>query len=61
MVPPLPSETTLLGGLELGGMPLATVLSAMTGHPVVFVRKKAKEYGTWRLAEGAEVAGSRSP
>lgn len=56
MLPLLPPETTLLGGLELGGVPLATVLSAMTGHPVVFVRKKAKSYGTRRLAEGADVA-----
>ncbi len=58
MVPLLPPQTTLLGGLELGGVPLATVLSAMTGHPAIFVRKKAKAYGTQRLAEGADVAGA---
>jgi orotate phosphoribosyltransferase len=27
--------------------------------PTVFVRKQAKQYGTGRLAEGAEVAGRR--
>jgi orotate phosphoribosyltransferase len=35
------------------------MVSSLTGIPVVFVRKKAKEYGTRRLAEGAEVAGRR--
>jgi orotate phosphoribosyltransferase len=55
----VPEDTELLGGLELGGIPLVTVLSSVTGIPAVFVRKKAKEYGTRRLAEGAEVAGRR--
>jgi orotate phosphoribosyltransferase len=55
----LPAGTEVLGGLELGGVPIATVLSQRTGLPTVFVRKKAKEYGTCKLAEGAEVAGRR--
>ena len=59
MVPLLPEDTELLGGLELGGVPLATVLSARTGLPALFVRKKAKEYGTRKLAEGGEVTGRR--
>jgi orotate phosphoribosyltransferase len=50
----LPADTELLGGLELGGLPLATVLSQMTGIPVLFVRKQAKSYGTRRLAEGGD-------
>ena len=29
----------MLAGLELGGVPLATVLGQMSGLPVVFVRK----------------------
>jgi orotate phosphoribosyltransferase len=29
----------------MGGIPIATALSLKTGIPVVFVRKKAKEYG----------------
>ena len=57
MVPLIPSNTELLGGLELGGVPIATVLSQITGLPTVFVRKEAKKYGTCRLAEGANVAG----
>ena len=59
MVPLLPADTELLGGLELGGVPLATVLSQRTGLPAVFVRKRAKEYGTRKLAEGPAVAGRR--
>ena len=53
----VPVGTELLGGLELGGIPLATVLSTRTGLPALFVRKKAKEYGTCKLAEGPGVAG----
>ncbi|SEO93052.1 orotate phosphoribosyltransferase [Paenibacillus sp. OV219] len=46
-----------IGGLEMGGIPIATALSLKTGIPVVFVRKKAKEYGTSKLAEGIDVKG----
>lgn len=59
MVGLLPEGTELLGGLELGGVPIATILSARTGLPALFVRKKAKEYGTCKLAEGPDVAGRR--
>ncbi|SEB75675.1 orotate phosphoribosyltransferase [Nocardioides exalbidus] len=55
----LPEDTELLGGLELGGVPIATTVSAKTGLPALFVRKKAKEYGTCKLAEGPDVAGRR--
>jgi orotate phosphoribosyltransferase len=47
----------LLGGLEMGGIPIVTALSARTGLPALFVRKKAKDYGTCKLAEGPDVAG----
>ena len=59
MVPLVPTETDLLGGLELGGVPIVTMLSAITGLPALFVRKEAKTYGTCRLAEGAEVEKRR--
>lgn len=55
----VPDGTDLLGGLELGGIPLATMLSARTGLPALFVRKQAKTYGTCKLAEGPEVDGRR--
>ncbi|WP_426245719.1 orotate phosphoribosyltransferase [Nocardioides sp. LHG3406-4] len=59
MVHLLPAGTELLGGLEMGGIPIVTVLSADTGLPALFVRKKAKEYGTCKLAEGPDVEGRR--
>ena len=40
-------------------MPLATALSLRTGLPAIFVRKRPKEYGTCRLAEGGDIAGRR--
>jgi orotate phosphoribosyltransferase len=55
----VPSGTEALAGLELGGVPIATALSKVTGIPALFVRKEAKPYGTARLAEGGEVEGRR--
>src|SRR3954447_25758107 len=55
----LPEDVDLIGGLEMGGIPLVTALSARTGLPALFVRKQAKEYGTCKLAEGPDVAGRR--
>lgn len=52
-------EGDVLAGLELGGIPIATVLSQQTGLPVCFVRKQAKQYGTCRLAEGAAIDDRR--
>jgi orotate phosphoribosyltransferase len=40
-------------------VPIATVLSARTGLPALFVRKQAKTYGTNKLAEGPDVDGRR--
>lgn len=48
-----------LAGLEMGGIPLATMLAQFTGLPTLFIRKTAKEYGTCRYAEGGEVKGKR--
>lgn len=55
----IPPETDALAGLELGGVPLATALSLRVGLPTVFVRKRAKAYGTCQLAEGGPVRGRR--
>jgi orotate phosphoribosyltransferase len=55
----VPEGTEALAGLELGGVPIATVLSQLTGLPAVFVRKARKDYGTCRLAEGVDVVGRR--
>ncbi|TLS53932.1 orotate phosphoribosyltransferase [Paenibacillus antri] len=53
----IPIGTEVLAGLEMGGIPIATALSLKTGIPVAFVRKKAKEYGTCKLAEGIDFQG----
>ena len=57
MVDLIPPGTEVLAGLELGGIPIGTMLSHYSGIPAAFVRKEAKAYGTARLAEGAEVSG----
>ena len=59
LAPLVPGGTDALAGLELGGVPIATMLSQVTGIPAVFVRKESKTYGTCQLAEGADVAGRR--
>lgn len=55
----IPPGTEILAGLELGGVPVATALSLKSNIPVAFVRKKAKEYGTCKLAEGIDVKNKR--
>ena len=55
----LPSTFDKLAGLELGGIPLAVLLSRKTGKPCLFVRKKAKTYGTENLIEGGYKAGEK--
>ena len=59
LAPLVPSGIDALAGLELGGVPIATVLSQVTGIPALFVRKEAKTYGTCRLAEGGDLDGRR--
>jgi len=55
----IPDGTEILAGLEMGAISVATALSLNTGIPAIFVRKKAKEYGTNKFAEGADIAGKR--
>ncbi len=55
----LPDNFDLLAGLETGGIPIAVMISQETGKPAVFVRKIAKQYGTAKLAEGAEIKGKK--
>jgi orotate phosphoribosyltransferase len=59
MAEALPQGVDALAGLELGGVPLATMLSQVSGLPALFVRKEAKTYGTCKLAEGGEFDGRR--
>lgn len=55
----VPEGTEVLAGLEMGGIPVVTMLSQVTGIPAAFIRKEAKDYGTCRYAEGASLAGRR--
>ncbi|RQH01262.1 orotate phosphoribosyltransferase [Natrarchaeobius oligotrophus] len=41
-----------LGGVALGGVPLAAATSVAAGVPYVIARKQRKEYGTGNLVEG---------
>ncbi|HEX8550616.1 MAG TPA: orotate phosphoribosyltransferase [Abditibacteriaceae bacterium] len=51
----VPPNVDALAGLEMGGIPIATLLSQITGIPALFVRKTPKEYGTCKFVEGGEV------
>ncbi|MCU6713015.1 orotate phosphoribosyltransferase [Paenibacillus sp. J5C_2022] len=55
----IPEGTEILAGLEMGGIPIATALSLHSQIPAAFVRKKAKEYGTCKLAEGTDIKGKQ--
>ena len=59
MVPLVPTDTEVLAGLELGGVPLAVAIAMETGLPTVFVRKERKDYGTCQIAEGGDLAGKK--
>ncbi len=55
----IPKDTEYLAPLEMGGIPIATAISLKTGLKLVFVRKKAKEYGTCKFAEGPDIKGKK--
>jgi len=55
----IPNDFDILAGLEVGGIPIATVLAIQLNKPMVFVRKEAKKYGTAKLVEGVEIKNSK--
>src|SRR5271154_429602 len=59
MVKLVPPGVDALAGLEMGGIPIATLLSQLTGLPALFVRKKAKDYGTCKISEGGSIKGRK--
>lgn len=59
LAPLVPRGTEVLAGLEMGGIPVVTMLSQITGLPAAFVRKRPKEYGTRRYSEGASLVGKQ--
>ncbi len=59
MVDLIPADAEVLAGLEMGGIPVVTALSFLSGKPAAFVRKEAKAYGTCKFAEGSDVIGKK--
>jgi orotate phosphoribosyltransferase len=59
MKPLIPAGVEVLAGLEMGGIPIVTMLSQVTGLPAAFIRKEPKEYGTCRYAEGQSLRDKR--
>ena len=57
MAPLVPAGAEILAGLEMGGIPIATLLSQVTDIATAFIRKEAKIYGTCRYAEGPSLLG----
>lgn len=55
----IPAEIEVLCGLEMGGIPIVTILSQHTKLPAAFIRKSPKEHGTCKYAEGADISGKR--
>ncbi len=56
----LSRRAQVLGGMELGGIPLVTALSAKTGLPATYIRKETKKYGTTKKFEGAVIKDKRT-
>ena len=55
----IPDDTEILAGLEMGGIPIVTMLSQITHIPAAFIRKEAKEYGTCKYAEGTDLVNKK--
>jgi orotate phosphoribosyltransferase len=55
----IPEGAEALAGLEMGGIPVVTMVSQVSGIPAFFIRKKAKQYGTCNLAEGGDITNKR--
>ena len=51
----IPKNTEVLAGLEMGGIPIVTMLSNISQLPCAFVRKEAKSHGTCKYSEGADL------
>jgi len=55
----VPKDVDLLCGLEMGGIPVVTMLSQVTELPCAFLRKERKSHGTMKYAEGPDLKGNR--
>jgi len=48
-----------IGGVALGGVPIAVSVSLETGSPLLMIRKEAKDYGTKGQIVGDVIPGSK--
>jgi orotate phosphoribosyltransferase len=55
----IPRDTEILCGLEMGGIPIVTVLSQVSDLPCAFIRKERKSHGTLKYSEGPDLVGRR--
>ncbi len=55
----VPAGTEILCGLEMGGIPVVTTLSQITGIQAAFIRKEPKSHGTCKYAEGPMLSQKR--
>ncbi len=53
----LDESIELIGGAELGGVPLAAAVSLESNLPFVIIRNKKKDYGTGKEFEGTDPKG----
>ena len=54
-----PGSFDRIAGPELGGVPIATAVSLLTGKPTVLIRNQKKDYGTAKRFEGTLERGDR--
>ena len=60
MAPNLPDDhIDVLAGLEMGGIPIVTMLSQTTGLPGLLCAKKQKSMAPVKLAEGGDIDGRK--
>jgi orotate phosphoribosyltransferase len=52
---PVDPEQVVIAGIEIGGIPIATMMSHTTRCQTVFLRHRQLSYGTMKLLEGASV------
>ncbi|WP_048205654.1 orotate phosphoribosyltransferase [Methanococcoides methylutens] len=52
-------DIDIVGGVALGGVPIATAVSLETNMPLLLIRKSAKEYGTGGRFVGEAEEGDR--
>jgi orotate phosphoribosyltransferase len=53
------ASVDLIGGAELGGVPLAAAVALKTNKPFIIIRNSKKDYGTSKQFEGPNPSGKK--